>query len=349
MENLPSLLYNRRQKTKAPKKRDRKGANSHMTPMEQKIYDMGILPVIKISDPATALPLAKALCDGGLPAAEITFRTACAAEAISAITKAYPDMLVGAGTVLTTAQVDEAVNAGAAFIVSPGFNPKVVAYCRERGITIIPGCSSPSDIEAAIEQGLETVKFFPAEAAGGLPMLKAMSAPYGKMRFMPTGGINPDNLLTYLKFDKIIACGGSFMVKEDLIKAGDFDAIRELTRAAVKTMLGLEFLHIGINSDNAEEAMRGAKMVQAMFGMPLSEGNKSIFAGSEFEFMKQKGPGKMGHIAIRTNFCDRAMAYFKRCGFAFDESSVTYFDNGKPKFVYFKDEICGFAFHLIQK
>lgn len=320
-----------------------------MTDMEQKIYDMGILPVIKISDPATALPLAKALCDGGLPAAEITFRTSCAAEAIAAITKAYPDMLVGAGTVLTTAQVDAAVAAGASFIVSPGFNPKVVAYCRERDITIIPGCSSPSDIEAAIELGLQTVKFFPAEAAGGLPMLKAMSAPYGQMRFMPTGGINPDNLLSYLKFDKIIACGGSFMVKEDLIKAGNFDAIRDLTRGAVKTMLGLEFLHVGINSDNAEEAARGAKMVETLFGLPLTEGNKSIFAGAEFEFMKQKGPGKMGHIAIRTNFCDRAMAYFKRCGFEFDESSVTYFDNGKPKFVYFKDEICGFAFHLIQK
>lgn len=320
-----------------------------MTPMEQKIYDMGILPVIKISNLDTALPLAKALCDGGLPAAEITFRTSCAAEAIRMITKAYPDMLVGAGTVLTPEQVDQAVDAGASFIVSPGFNPRVVAYCREKNVTIIPGCSSPSDVEAAIEMGLSTVKFFPAEAAGGLPMLKAMSAPYGKMLFMPTGGISPDNLLSYLKFNKILACGGSFMVKEDLIEAGDFKAIANLTRAAVKNMLGLEFLHIGINCENAEEALRGAKMLETMFGLSVKDGNKSAFAGEAFEFMKQKGPGKMGHIAIRTNFCDRAIAYFKRQGFAFDESTLLLDDKGKAKFIYFKDEICGFAFHLIQK
>ena len=320
-----------------------------MTAMEQKIYDMGILPVIKISKVETALPLAKALCDGGLPAAEITFRTDCAAEAIRAITKAYPDMLVGAGTVLTPEQVDQAVDAGASFIVSPGFNPRVVSYCRQKNITIIPGCSSPSDVEAAIELGLTTVKFFPAEAAGGLPMLKAMSAPYGKMLFMPTGGISPDNLLSYLKFNKILACGGSFMVKEDLIEAGDFKAIENLTRAAVKNMLGLEFLHIGINCENEGEALRGAKMLETMFGLPIKDGNKSAFAGDAFEFMKQKGPGKMGHIAIRTNFCDRAIAYFKRQGFAFDESSLLLDDKGKAKFIYFKDEICGFAFHLIQK
>lgn len=320
-----------------------------MTDMERKIYEMGILPVIKISDPATALPLAKALIDGGLPAAEITFRTACAAEAISAITKAYPDMLVGAGTVLTTAQVDQAVEAGATFIVSPGFNPKVVSYCLEKGVTVIPGCSSPTDIEAAIELGLKTVKFFPAEAAGGLPMLKAMSAPYGAMQFMPTGGVTPDNMLSYLAFDKILACGGSFMVKEDLIAKGDYDAIRDLTAAAVKKMLGLEFLHVGINSDTAEEAVRGAKLVSELFGMPIDDRAKSTFAGSAFEFMKFNGPGTMGHIAIRTHSCDRAIAYFRRRGFAFDESTLQVDEKGRAKFIYFKDEICGFAFHLIQK
>ncbi|MBP5210046.1 MAG: bifunctional 4-hydroxy-2-oxoglutarate aldolase/2-dehydro-3-deoxy-phosphogluconate aldolase [Clostridia bacterium] len=320
-----------------------------MTDMEKRIYDMGILPVIKISDPATALPLAKALIDGGLPAAEITFRTSCAAEAISAITAAYPEMLVGAGTVLTTEQVDRAVAAGASFIVSPGFNPRVVSWCLERGVPVIPGCSTPSDIEAAIELGLSTVKFFPAEAAGGLPMLKAMSAPYGKMLFMPTGGINADNLLSYLKFDKILACGGSFMVKEDLIASGDYATITALTRRAVKTMLGLEFTHVGINCENADEALRGARLLERLFGMPVDERSKSVFAGEAFEFMNQKGPGKHGHIAIRTHFCDRAIAYFERSGFAFDYATATYADNGKPKFIYFKDEICGFGFHLIQK
>ena len=318
--------------------------------MISELYSIGLIPVIKIENPDDALPLAKALIDGGLPAAEITFRTKCAAEAIKNITEAYPEMLVGAGTVLTTEQVDAAIAAGSKFIVSPGLNPKVVSYCLSKGVPMLPGCSNPSDIEAAIELGLSTVKFFPAEAAGGLKMLKAMAAPYGQITFMPTGGINADNLLEYLKFNKIIACGGSFMVKDELIKEKKWDEITALTRNAVKTMLGLEFVHMGINNDSPEEAERGAKLFELMFGMPLKTTSKSIFAGDAFEFMNKRGPGKCGHIGIRTPFVDRAIAYFKRLGFEFDESSITYDDKtGRPKFVYFKDEICGFAIHLVQK
>ena len=318
--------------------------------MMKELSLIGLIPVIKIDDPADAVPLAKALIDGGLPAAEITFRTACAAEAIKNITEAYPEMLVGAGTVLTTEQVDAALAAGSKFLVSPGLNPKVTAYALSKGVTMLPGCSNPSDIEAALELGLTTVKFFPAEAAGGLKMLKAMAAPYGKLNFMPTGGISADNLLEYLKFNKIVACGGSFMVKDELIKEKKWDEITALTRNAVKTMLGLEFVHMGINCDTPEEAERGAKLFNLMFGMPLRQTSKSIFASEEFEFMCKRGPGKCGHIGIRTSFVDRSMAYFKRLGFDFDESSITYDDKtGKPKFVYFKEEICGFAVHLVQK
>ena len=321
-----------------------------MDKMISELYSIGLIPVIKIEDPADAVPLAKALIDGGLPAAEITFRTKCAAEAIKNITDAYPEMLVGAGTVLTTEQVDAAIAAGSKFIVSPGLNPKVVSYCLSKGVPMLPGCSNPSDVEAALELGLSTVKFFPAEAVGGLKMLKAMAAPYGQLTFMPTGGINADNLLDYLKFNKIIACGGSFMVKDDLVKEKKWDEITALTKNAVKKMLGLEFIHMGINNSSADEAMKGAKLFEMMFGMPIKETSKSVFAGDAFEFMNGKGPGKCGHIAIRTNFVDRAMAYFKRMGFEFDDASVTYDDKtGKPKFVYFKDEICGFAIHLIQK
>ena len=317
--------------------------------MISELYSIGLIPVIKIENADDAVPLAKALIDGGLPAAEITFRTACAAEAIKNITDAYPEMLVGAGTVLTTEQVDAAIAAGSKFLVSPGLNPKVTAYALSKGIPMLPGCSNPSDVEAALELGLTTVKFFPAEAAGGLKMLKAMAAPYGNLTFMPTGGISADNLLSYLKFNKIIACGGSFMVKDELVKEKKWDEITALTKNAVKTMLGLEFVHMGINSDNAEEGKRGAKLFEAMFGLPLRETSKSVFASDAFEFMLQRGPGKCGHIAIGTNFVDRAMAYFKRMGFEFDESSVTYDEKtGKPKFAYFKDEICGFAIHLIQ-
>ena len=318
--------------------------------MISELYSIGLIPVIKIENADDAVPLAKALIDGGLPAAEITFRTKCAAEAIKNITEAFPEMLVGAGTVLTTEQVDAAIAAGSKFLVSPGLNPKVVAYAQEKGCPMLPGCANPSDVEAALELGLTTVKFFPAEAVGGLKMLKAMAAPYGQLTFMPTGGINENNLLDYLKFNKIIACGGSFMVNEDLIKAKDWAAITALTKNAVKIMLGLEFTHMGINNECAEEAQKGAKLFELMFGMPLRETSKSTFAGEQLEFMHKKGPGAHGHIGIRTNFVDRAMAYFKRMGFEFDEESVTYdAKTGKPKFVYFKDEICGFAVHLVQK
>ncbi|MBR3806109.1 MAG: bifunctional 4-hydroxy-2-oxoglutarate aldolase/2-dehydro-3-deoxy-phosphogluconate aldolase [Clostridia bacterium] len=318
--------------------------------MMKELYSIGLIPVIKIENPDDAVPLAKALIDGGLPAAEITFRTACAAEAIKNITEAYPEMLVGAGTVLTCEQVDAAIAAGSKFIVSPGLNPKVVSYCLSKGVPMLPGCSNPSDVEVALELGLKTVKFFPAEAVGGLKMLKAMAAPYGQLTFMPTGGINADNLLEYLKFNKIVACGGSFMVKDELVKEKKWDEITALTKDAVKKMLGLEFTHMGINTDNKEEAEKSAKLFNLLFGMPIKETSKSYFAGDAFEFMMSKGPGKCGHIGIKTHFVDRAIAYFKRMGFEFDESSITYDDKtGKPKFVYFKDEIAGFAVHLVQK
>ncbi len=318
--------------------------------MMKELYSIGLIPVIKIENASDAVPLAKALIDGGLPAAEITFRTEAAAEAIKNITTAYPDMLVGAGTVLTCEQVDAAIEAGSKFIVSPGLNPKVVAYCLSKGVPMLPGCSNPSDVEAAIELGLTTVKFFPAEAVGGLKMLKAMAAPYGKLTFMPTGGINADNLLDYLKFNKIVACGGSFMVKDELVRDKKWDEITALTKDAVKKMLGLEFAHIGINLENKEEAEKSAKLFELMFGMPIRETSKSYFAGDAFEFMMSNGRGKCGHIGIKTHFVDRAIAYFERIGFEFDMSTAAYDEkSGKPKFVYFKDEVAGFAIHLVQK
>ena len=170
----------------------------------EKISAIGIVPVIKIDDPETAVPLAKALCEGGLPCAEITFRTAQAEESIRRIAQAVPDMLVGAGTVLTTDQVDRAVSAGAKFIVSPGLNPRIVQYCLDKNVPITPGTATPSDIERALELGLDVVKFFPAEVNGGIKAIKAMAALYTQVKFMPTGGVNAKNLNDYLSFDKII-------------------------------------------------------------------------------------------------------------------------------------------------
>ena len=319
-----------------------------MKDIYQKIYETGIIPVIKIEDAENAVPLAKALIDGGLPAAEITFRTAAAADAIKAIADAYPEMVVGAGTVLTTEQADAAKAAGAQFIVSPGLNPKIVKHCKEIGVPIIPGCSNPSDIEAAIELGLDTVKFFPAEAAGGLPMLKAMSAPYGSIKFMPTGGLGENNILNYLSFNKIIACGGSFMVKDEYINNKEFDKIRELTENAVKLMLGFKIKHVGINAENAEEAMAIAKMFTP-FGLEIKEGNSSIFCNTDIEVMKSPFYGKNGHIAIETNFIKRAEAYLKSKGLKFIEESKKLDAKGNYKAVYIDADFGGFAVHLVQK
>lgn len=205
-----------------------------MNAVLEQIQALGIVPVVVLDDAKDAKPLAKALCDGGLPCAEVTFRTPAAEESIRIMAQEFPDMLVGAGTVLTTEQVDCAVAAGAKFIVSPGLNPRIVKYCVEKGIPITPGCSNASDIELALENGLEVVKFFPAEPAGGLRMIKALAGPYVGVKFMPTGGINASNVREYLAYNRIIACGGSWMVKGDLIRAGEFDKITELTKEAVE-------------------------------------------------------------------------------------------------------------------
>lgn len=205
-----------------------------MNAVLEKIQEIGIVPVVVLNDIKDAEPLGKALCEGGLPCAEVTFRTDAAEEAIRVMSEKFPEMLVGAGTVLTTEQVDRAVAAGAKFIVSPGLNPRVVKYCVEKGIPITPGCANASDIEQALENGLEVIKFFPAEPAGGLTMIKAIAAPYVGVKFIPTGGINAENVRDYLAYDRILACGGSWMVKDDLVKAGDFEKIKELTREAVE-------------------------------------------------------------------------------------------------------------------
>lgn len=320
-----------------------------MNDVLRKIQLMGIVPVVKLDDAKDAVPLAKALCDGGLPCAEVTFRTAAAEESIRLMREAFPHMLIGAGTVLTTEQVDLAVNAGATFIVSPGLNPKVVRYCVDKGIPITPGCSVPSDVEVAIELGLEVVKFFPAEAAGGLAMIKAMAGPYVNMKFMPTGGINANNLTSYLDFPKVIACGGSWMVKDDIIKAGEFEKITELTREAVTMMLGFELRHIGINAKNEEQANHLAGAFEKLFGFKKKVGNGSVFAGTGIEVMNEPYLGEKGHIAIQTNYIDRAIFHLKQQGYTFNEESKKYDKNNKPVAIYLEEELGGFAIHLVQK
>ena len=318
-----------------------------MNAVLEQISKIGIVPVVKIDRAEDALPLAKALCAGGLPCAEVTFRTDAAAEAIKIMTTNFPDMCVGAGTVLNAEQVDAAVEAGAKFIVSPGLNPRTVKYCIEKNVPVTPGTSSPSDIEQAIELGLEVVKFFPAEQSGGLAKIKAMAAPYGNMKFMPTGGINAKNLTDYLDFKKVIACGGSWMVPGDLINAGQWDKIEQLTREAVQTMLGFELAHIGINSESKEEADKSVNRLAFLFGTPVKTGSGGSFAGTIVEVLNTHGRGTHGHIAIRTNYIERAINYMRTVlGAEFEEPIMK---GDKINAIYLKEEIGGFAVHLLQK
>ena len=211
--------------------RRRKG-ESMMKTLEERFYDYAVVPVVVLNDADDAVPLADALIKGGLPCAEVTFRTDAAEESIRRICESFPDMLVGAGTVLATEQVERAHKAGAKFIVSPGFDPEIIDCCISIGLPVLPGCITPSEIAQAVKRGLKVVKFFPAEQSGGVAMIKAMAAPYSMVKFMPTGGISTKNLADYLSYDKILCCGGSWMVKEDLIKSGSFDKITDMTREA---------------------------------------------------------------------------------------------------------------------
>ncbi len=308
----------------------------------------GLVPVIKVEDAADAVPLCKALSDGGLPVAEITFRSDAAEEAIRRVHAELPEVILGAGTVLTREQVDRAVNAGATYIVSPGLNADIVKYCQEKGVPIVPGCANPSDIEVALSLGLKTVKFFPAEALGGLPLIKAMAAPYGNVTFLPTGGVNEKNLNEYLSFSKIVACGGSWMVPSDAVNAKDWKRIENLTRSAVTLMLGLELKHVGINSGSPENAAKEAELLFKLLGWPVKDGNSSMFVGEGFELMKKPFRGTHGHIAIACNSIRRARWHLERRGFTFDDASAAVKD-GKLKAIYMNEEIAGFAFHLFQK
>lgn len=310
------------------------------------LHKIGIIPVVKLDRVDDALPLAKALIEGNLPCAEVTFRTDCAPESIRLMSENYPDMLVGAGTVLTKAQVDLAIESGAKFIVSPGLNPEVVNYCIEKEIPIVPGVANASDIELALSLGLEVVKFFPAEINGGLNAINALSGPFPNLKFIPTGGVSTENMNKYLNSNKIVAAGGTWMVKDDLINEGRFDEIAEISRKAVEKMLGFEIAHVGINPTEAEY-QDGLTQFSKIFGEAPRETSMSHFVSDHIELMKQ-GRGKYGHIAIRTHSVERARYFLEKQGFTFDDTTLKHREDGKAQIVYFEKEIAGFAVHLVR-
>ena len=314
-----------------------------------KIYAAEIIPVIKILNLEDAVPLALSLKKGGLNVLEVTFRTDCAAQAIAKIKKEVSGVTLIAGTVLTIENAKKAMVSGAEAIVAPGLNPEIVKWCVNNKIPVCPGIATATEIEQAMSFGLDILKFFPAEAAGGLKMIKSLSAPYSTIKFMPTGGIDENNFLDYLAFDKVIACGGSWMVKENFIKEKRFDEIEKLTKAAVQKMLGAEIVHVGINSGNEEQAMKSAKIFETLLSSDIKSGNSSIFVGAQIEVMKSKYLGENGHIAIGVNNFIRAKDYFERLGFKFNDSTLKSDSKGKPLAIYFEDEISGFALHIVEK
>lgn len=309
----------------------------------------GIVPVIKLENTNDAVALAAALYNGGIRCAEVTFRAEGADKVISAMTKAFPDMLVGAGTVLTCEQVDKSVAAGAKFCVAPGLNPKVVKHCLDKGVPFVPGVANGSQIEQAMELGIDFVKFFPAEQAGGLPYIKAIAAPYATMRFMPTGGVNENNLNTYLSYNKIVCCGGSWIVPDKLVKEQKWDEITALCEKAVNKMLDYSLVHVGINCDNESQAVDNCERFNKAFGWETKVGNSSVFAGTAIECMKTPFKGAKGHIAVATNSVKRAVYQLQCKGIEADMSTAKYDANGRLTVVYLKEEVGGFAVHLVER
>ena len=320
-----------------------------MNEVLEKLGRIGLVPVIKLNSPEEALPLGKALIAGGIPVAEVTFRTDAAAESIKILAKECPELILGAGTVLTTEQADAAAEAGAKYIVTPGFNPRVVAHCQQLGLPVTPGVSSPSQVEQALEMGLNVIKFFPAEQSGGVAMLKALNGPYGgKVSFIPTGGVGPKNLIDYLSCPNVFAVGGSWMVPSDAVKAGDWGRIETLCHEARLLSLGFSLLHVGINPQCECCALDEARMFAAMLGMPFREGNSSAFVGKSFEFMKAQGRGEKGHIAIETLSVERALEWFSGFGIGVVEETIKRKD-GHITVAYLDREVAGFAVHLNRK
>ncbi len=320
-----------------------------MSTMLEKLGLMGVVPVVVLDRVEDAVPLANAMKDGGVPCYEITLRTAAALDSISAIAGLNDEsMLIGAGSVVTLDNCKDALAAGANFIVSPGLNPKVVEYCQERGIPVLPGCVTPTEIMMAMELGLDTVKFFPANVYGGLSAMKALSGPFPNMKFVPTGGVSASNLAEYLAAPFIHAVGGSWLCAKADVNAGKFDAITAYCRQARDAVLGFELAHIGINTQDQDASMSICTALNQAFNLPIKQGNSSNFVSGGIEVMNSPYLGTNGHIAIRTNSIPRALVELEAKGFKVDPTTAK-FKGDKMVAVYLEQEFGGFAVHLLQK
>ncbi len=308
----------------------------------------GIVPVVVLEKAEDAVPTAKALAAGGIDVMEITFRTSAAPDSIQAVAEQCPDVLVGAGTVVTLAQCKLAVKCGARFIVAPGYDEEVVSWCVDNGIPVTPGCVTPTEIMMALKHDLKVLKFFPANVYGGLSAIKSLAGPFGGVKFIPTGGVNQQNIGEFAASPLIHAVGGSWVCTKGDISAHRFDKITALSKEARKGYLGFELVHVGINCQDAEQSLAVSEQFEKAFGFSVERGESSNFASSGVEVLNRMYLGKNGHVAIRTNKIETAIAELERQGFALDMASAK-MQGDRIHAVYLKEEIGGFAVHLLQK
>lgn len=321
-----------------------------MQTVKDLIYKHGLVPVLSLSSVEQAAPLAKALSAGGLDIAEVTFRSDCAAEALAAMKAACPDMLVGAGTVNTVEQAKAAIAAGARFIMMPSCNEAVIRYCLEQQVLVIPGCATPSEVQCAVSHGLDVVKFFPAESSGGLAAIKNMAPVFPGVRFLPTGGIGLDKLSPYLRCPQVIACGCGCVVPQELLEAGDYEAIRLRARDAVFAVLNFSFTHMGINCDTDQEGYTNIFKLADMFNLVLGDTPSSSYVGREVEITKMpfKVRGPHGHLGYYTDNVERAVFYLGKQGVEFNTESVKPY-KGKMYVIYLRELVAGFAVHIEER
>ena len=308
----------------------------------------GVVPVVVLDKAEDAVPTARAMVAGGIDVMEITFRTAAAADSIRAVAAEVPEKLVGAGTVLNLEQCKLAVECGAKFIVSPGYDEETVAWCVENGVAVTPGCVTPTEIMAALRHGLKVVKFFPANVYGGLNAIKALAGPFVGLKFIPTGGVNQQNLGEFVSNPSIHAVGGSWVCPKADIAEHNFDKITQLCAEARRGVMGFELAHVGVNCESADESLAVCEELEKAFDFEVKTGNSSNFASTGVEVMKSMYLGRNGHLAVRTNKIETAVAELEKRGFAVDMDTAKY-KGDRMIAVYLKNEIGGFAIHLLQK
>lgn len=314
-----------------------------MNDIMEVIYGTGIVPVVVLNNENNASTLATVFLENNIPIMEVTFRTPAACNAVRNISENNSKMIVGAGTILSVEMAEAAINAGAKFIICPGYDDSIVNYCTENNIPIIPGVSTATEVQKAVAAGLDILKFFPAEQSGGVGMLKSLSSPFSGVRFMPTGGINAENIGKYCRCPNVLACGGSWVCPSTLIDEGKFGEISSLCKEAIQKIHGFSLCHVGINANDHATAANVAQQYQSLLSLPIKEYTNSLFVGDIFEIMKIPFLGEKGHIAIGVNNIKRAMKFFEIQGYSFSETGYV-----EGNCAYFNEQFGEFAVHLKQ-